>query len=165
MLSPKLLGSCAAWLVASAACTDPGPATYADSVTDPQLPARGLNDLQTWLAAGYYQAWACEDIARPFRSPSPHGRARVCNNDALHAAIAAGTGRFPAGAAAVKEEYDGDVIVGYAVSRKLEEGTTGKAWYWYEHNANGQFANSAGAEDCTGCHGGAARDYVFTLVQ
>ncbi|HET9623980.1 MAG TPA: hypothetical protein VFP84_21560 [Kofleriaceae bacterium] len=151
-------------LLAFVACTDHGPPGVGDDLTDPELPARGLDDIQTWLAAGYYKAWACELVMRPMRSPSPHGYARVCNNEVLHAAISAGSGQFPVGAASVKEEYEAGKLVGFAVSRRLDDGADGNAWYWYERNAEGTFANSAGSGNCTGCHGDAKRDYVYTLV-
>lgn len=149
------------WIVATACTADPGPETAGDDPSDPELPARGTADMPTWLAAGYYRAWHCEPAAHDARAPSPHGRNRICNNAALHAAT--GTGAFPAGAASVKEIFDGDVMA-YAVTRKLADGAGGDAWYWYEANADRVYANGRGTPGCTGCHGGAARDYVFTVV-
>jgi hypothetical protein len=146
--------------IAFTGCTDDGPESFGDDLTDPQLPARGISDARAWLAAGHYQAWRCEPAPHPGRSPSPHGRNRICNNDALRA----GTGDFPVGAAAVKEIYDGDRIVTYAIARKLTAGAGGDGWYWYEANPDKVYANSEGAENCTGCHSGAPRDFVFTVV-
>ena len=150
--------------IAATACTaasEPDPRSAGDDLTDPELPPRGTDDLPAWLAAGYYRAWRCEPEAHEGRAPSPHGRNRICNNAALHAA--AGTGPFPAGAASVKEIFDGDVKT-YAVSRKLADGAGGDTWYWYEGNAEHAYGNGRGTPVCTGCHGGAARDYVFTIV-
>ena len=143
------------------ACADPGPDSFGDDLTETQLPARGTSDAPAWLGAGYYRQWHCEATPHPARAPSPHGRNRICNNDALHAAPA---GDFPAGAASVKEIFDGDGIATYAIARKLTDGTGGDAWYWYEGNPGKTYANSEGADNCTGCHTRAPRDFVFTVV-
>ncbi|HEX2690580.1 MAG TPA: hypothetical protein VHN14_28385 [Kofleriaceae bacterium] len=155
------LAAAATALGLAAACTDPGPESFGDDPTDPQVPARGTTDVTNWLAAGYYLTWHCEAEPHPGRSPSPHGRSRICNNDALHATT---SGAFPVGAAAVKEIFDGATIRSYAVARKVTEGTGGDQWYWYEGNPDKIFANGEGAENCTGCHMQAARDFVFTIV-
>ena len=161
MRSIRLFTPVLVHVLAIAACTDSGPASFGDDLTHPQLPARGTADAPAWLAASYYHAWRCEATQHPGRSPSPHGKTRICNNDALHAAVA---GDFPAGAASVKEIYDGDAIVTYAVARKLTEGAGGDSWYWYEGNPDKVYANGEGADNCTGCHTGAPRDFVFTIV-
>ena len=151
----------AAFVCVLAACADAGPDSFGDDLTDPQLPARGTSDAPAWLAAGYYRQWRCEPTPHPARAPSPHGKNRICNNDALHATT---SGDFPAGAASVKEIYDGDAIVTYAIARKLTDGPGGDAWYWYEGNPDKTYANGEGAGNCTGCHARAARDFVFTVV-
>jgi hypothetical protein len=147
--------------LALAGCTDDGAGSFGDELTDPQLPARGFTDVQSWLAAGYYQAWRCEAAAHGARPRSPHGGSRICNNDAL---AAGGAGAFPVGAAAVKEIFNGGKLTGYAVSRKLAAGDGGDRWYWYEGNADKVYANDQGVDGCTGCHDQADRDYVFTIV-
>ena len=146
-------------MVFAAACTDDGPESVGDELMEPQVPARGTADAKAWLAAGYYQAWHCEASAHAGRPPSPHGKNRICNNDALHATAGAG---FPVGAASVKEIYDGDTVTGYAISRKVAEGDGGD--HWYEATKEKVYANGEGAENCTGCHAGAPRDFVFTIV-
>jgi hypothetical protein len=146
--------------IAFAGCTDDGPESFGDDTTDPQLPPRGTGDARTWLAAGHYLDWRCEPVPHSGRSPSPHGRNRICNNDTLRA----GTGDFPVGATAVKEIYEGDAIVTYAIARKVTAGAGGDGWYWYEANPDKVFANSEGADNCTGCHSGAPRDFVFTVI-
>lgn len=145
----------------TAGCMDDGSASFGDDLTDHQLPARGSKDMPQWLATGFYQAWRCELVPHPGRSPSPHGTTRICNNDVL---AAAGSGAFPVGTAAVKEIFDANGIAGYAVSRKLTAGTGGDAWYWYEGIGDSVSANAEGVGGCTGCHAGAARDFVFTVV-
>jgi hypothetical protein len=149
----------AACALAATACT--GPASFGDDLTNPQLPARGTADIQDWLRAGYYQAWACEPDPHPGRTSSPHGTNRICNNDALHAA--AGTGAFPVGAAAVKELFSGGAVTAYAVTRKTIAGDGGDSWYWYE-GPDTVYANGEGDSSCTGCHAQAPRDFVFTIV-
>jgi hypothetical protein len=162
MLTPRAcLPATALLALLATACTDPGPESSGDDLTDPELPARGTADLPAWLAAGYYLAWHCEPEAHAPRAPSPHGRNRICNNAALHAAT--GTSAFPAGAASVKEIFD-DNVMGYAITRKLGDGTGGDTWYWYEANPDHVYANGPGKASCISCHGGAARDYVFTVV-
>jgi hypothetical protein len=149
-------------LIAIGACT--GPESYGDPVDDPQVPARGFDAIQDWISAGYYLAWHCEPEPHPRRSPSPHGAMnRICSNDAL--AAASGTGPFPVSAAAVKEVYGSSGgIVGYAVYRKVSDRGGGDSWYWYEGSRDDVAANGEGESSCTGCHGAAPRDYVFTVV-
>jgi hypothetical protein len=144
------------------ACSDPGPASFGDPTTDPQLPPRGHEDILGWLAAGHYQAWRCEAAAHGPRPPSPHGTTRICNNDALTGA--AGDGPFPVGAASVKEILQGDRIALYAVYRKVAAGAGGATWYWFEGVEGDIIANGTDDDTCTGCHRGAPRDFVFTVV-
>lgn len=151
------------WCLALAACGDPGPASYGDPLTDPQVPARGHADVLTWLEAGHYQSWSCEAEPHGPRPPSPHGMTRICSNDAL--AAANGEGPYPVGAASVKEVLDdAGAIRLFAVYRKVAAGTGGDTWYWYEGSADDTIANGEGDGTCTGCHAGAPRDFVFTVV-
>ncbi len=155
-----LLGVAAATL---AGCDDPGRASYGDSLTDPQVPPRGYEDAVTWLAAGFYDQWNCESAAHPARPGSPHGSNRICSNDALVAAT--GAGPYPIGAAGVKEIFDdGGSIKLFALYRKVTDGAGGDTWYWYEGKGDEVIANAEGDDTCTGCHGGAPRDHVFTVV-
>ena len=150
--------------LALAACSDPGPGTYGDAMTDPQLPPRGADDLLDWIDAGHYLAWRCEEAAHPARSGSGHGPNRICSNDLL--AGATGDGPYPVGAAAVKEVYNssGEIRL-YAVYRKLEAAPGGDSWYWFEGDRDSNFANGPGDPTCTGCHAGAPRDLVFTVIR
>ena len=138
-------------------------ASFGDDLSDPQTPARGSADLPQWLAAGYYRSWHCEAAPHAGRPPSPHGTTRICNNDALHGA-AAGVGEFPAGAAAVKEIFNGESVAVHAVSLRVTTGQGGDGWYWFEGDASHASGNASGVPGCTGCHEQAARDYVFTIV-
>lgn len=148
--------------IACVSCSSDGDPSYGDDVGDRQLPARGGDDMPVWLAAGHYLDWECEPEPHEARAPSPHGTNRICNNDALHQAD--GTGAFPIGAASVKELYEGDDIRLFAVYRKVAEGEGGDTWYWYEGREGDVVANGEGESGCTGCHAGAPRDFVFTVV-
>ena len=176
-------------LAISAACssttaTAPAGAT-SNSLTDPQKPPTSGNDVQTWLKNGYYKAWKCEPAVHEARKPSPHGKNRICSNDATSTH---GSGEFPVDAAGVKEIFDeaGTTIVGYAVYRHVTAGAGGDSWYWYEtvpaaskapHDANNVVADGLGsggpAKDiCVGCHVGAGsdanhsgHDFVYTQVK
>ncbi len=128
--------------------------------------------IDAWLAKGDYKSWTCETGVRDGKSPSPHGKQRVCSNTKLSGA---GAGEFPTGASNVKELYDaaGTAIIGYAIEQKMKAGG-GDAWYWYERNASGLVANGYGASGppkdiCVGCHSLAGpnhfgHDFVFTQI-
>jgi len=148
------------WLVG---CSDRvGQASYGDDLDDPQIPARGARDMGEWLARGFYRVWTCEPTGHEARPPSPHGRDRICNNDALHGST---TGSYPAGSASVKEFLDGQGgVVGYAVYRKVDESSGGDGWYWYEAFGSSVSTANGDVEACTRCHSRAPREYVFTQV-
>jgi hypothetical protein len=150
-------------LLLAAACGD-GPASYGDPLDDPQLPPRGFEDVLTWLEAGHYLDWACEEAPHPARPGSGHGTNRICSNDLLSGA-AEGTGPYPVGAAAVKELLGSDGAIRlYAVYRKVTAGSGGDTWYWYEGHRGDVIANGEGDGTCTGCHARAPRDFVYTVV-
>lgn len=145
------------------ACGDDGPASLGDVLDDPELPPRGSADVLAWIEAGHYLTWSCEPEPHPARPGSGHGPNRICSNAAL--ATATGDGPYPAGAAAVKEILDDDGAIRlYAVYRKIADGTGGDTWYWYEGLGDNVIANGEGDGTCTGCHAGAPRDYVFTVI-
>jgi hypothetical protein len=156
----KLFGVLVA--IALMAC-DSGLESYGDDLTDSQVPARGSTDIQTWLAAGYYLGWHCEAAPHPARPPGAHGVNRICTNDVM--AAADGTGPFPVGAAAVKELVRGGSVAKWAVYRKVEAGSGGDTWYWYEGGKDDFNANGEGEDGCTGCHSGAPRDFAWTVVR
>jgi hypothetical protein len=154
-----LLGLCLALL----GCSD-GPASYGDELADPQLPPRGHEDVMTWLAAGHYLSWSCEDAPHPARSGSGHGPNRICTNDALTSFT--GDGLYPVGAAAVKEVFNkaGEIRL-YAVYRKVAAKSGGDSWYWYEGKGGNVIGNGEGDGTCTGCHARAPQDNVYTVVR
>src|SRR5262245_7931514 len=170
------------------AATEESPAMNGD-----QTPPQGAAALMAWLEAGKYEDWACEDDIHEARSPSPHGWNRICSNEAI-SEHAAGTGDWPAGAAAVKELYadaTATVPIGYAVYLKTKaDSADGANWYWYEvvpsdhpapHDENGIVADGMGDDGpakkiCVSCHGLAGsddmhspsaggRDQVYTPVR
>ncbi|HLL21237.1 MAG TPA: hypothetical protein VK427_03850 [Kofleriaceae bacterium] len=140
-----------------------GPDSYGDELGNPQLPPRGSSDVTDWLAQGHYLSWNCEPEAHPKRPGSGHGPNRICTNTAL--STATGDGPYPVGAAAVKEIFnDKGEIRQYAIYRKVEATTGGDSWYWYEGKGSDIVANGEGDSTCTGCHGRAPRDFVYTVV-
>ena len=147
-------------------------------VDDSQTPpTTGRVDIEAWLTKGSYKSWHCEAAVHDARSPSPHGKNRICSNDKVSATA---SGAYPVDAGAVKELYDstGTTIVGYAVYRKVKDGTGGDSWYWYErvpqdskapHDANGTVADGVGSSGppqtiCVSCHQGAPNDFVYTRI-
>jgi hypothetical protein len=149
-------------LVFTFACDD-GPATYGEPIDDPQLPPRGSSDLLTWIEAGHYKSWSCEPEPHAARTGSPHGKNRICSNELLTSST--GTGPYPVGAAGIKEIIsDSGSIRLYAVYRKVEAAAGGDSWYWFEGKGSDIASNGEGDSTCTGCHSGAPRDYVFTVV-
>jgi hypothetical protein len=162
-----------------------GGCATADADETDQLPPRGGEAVEAWLAEGAYLDWTCEPDPHPARAPSPHGINRICSNDALSAH---GDGEYPVDAASVKELYaaDATTIVGYAVATHVDAGTEGKNWYWYErvpldhpapHDADGVVADAIGADGpalsiCVSCHSAAGsdadhfgHDFVYTQVR
>lgn len=134
-----------------------GPAAPAD----PQLPpVASESELTAWVAAEVYTKWACEPALHTARSPSPHGKNRICSNAKLSAH---GTGEYPVGAATVKELFDAsDKRIGHAVAVKTKAGA-GEAWHWYERLNGSTVVNSAGDTGtaksvCVGCHAKAGSD-------
>jgi hypothetical protein len=147
---------------AIAGCTD-GPETFGDDLADRQLPPRGYRDIATWLDAGYYKDWHCEASVHPAAPESPHGPNRICNNEVLQDAREH-DGVWPVGSASVKEVFRGSTIVVYAVSRRLDDVPGPDGWYWYEGIGDDVSSIGQDIESCVGCHAGAARDFVFTVV-
>ncbi len=144
-------------------CSD-GPATYGDQLVDPEVPPRGHDDLMTWLEAGHYLAWRCEDARHPPRPGSGHGANRICSNAALSSFTDAGS--FPVGAASVKEIFGSDGAIRlYAVALKVTAEAGGDSWYWFEGSRSDVIANGEGDGTCTGCHSRAPQDYLYTVVR
>lgn len=161
---------------ADAGCPAGCPATTMGDAQTPPMNSDAV--VSAWLAGGAYLGWKCEPAAHDARSPSPHGRNRICNNTKL---TMTATGNYPAGAASVKEILPtdgGTTITGYAIGLKLVAGpSTGASWYWFEKDNGVLIANGKGDKAgnemavCTGCHAGAGsdaqhsgRDFVYTQV-
>jgi hypothetical protein len=145
---------------ASSGASPDAPDRASDGATA-QIPPTGRAALEAWLATGEYLRWSCEPSPHPAREPSAHGRNRICSNDALAGTAA---GPVPAGAASVKELYDGDRRIGSAVALKQQpDSADGAGWYWFENFDGTIYADGPGVSLCTGCHED-ADDYVFTRV-
>lgn len=150
-----------------------------DKMSADQTPPTSAAALTSWLSAGSYDNWHCENGVHEARSPSPHGFNRICSND-LIAANATGTGSWPKGAAAVKELFasaSDTAPIGYAVYLKTDANSAdGANFYWYEvvpddspapHDANGVVADGMGDSGpaqtiCVGCHAAAGSDAPHT---
>lgn len=116
-------------------------------VVDDQSPPLTHVELVPWLADGAYQTWACEAAAHPARPPGAHGDNRICSNTLLSGSDA---GRYPIGAASVKELVRDGGIVGYAVMRKVADAGTQSDWFWYEAFGDTVYAEGRSAPDAPG---------------
>ena len=167
--------------------------TLGDSDGTEQLPpTTGRAAARAWLNAGAWRRWRCEAAAHPGAGLSPHTLNRVCNNELLVNAAAGAP--WPVGAASVKELLDPAMpgrVVGYALYRKVSEGTDGSHWFWFEYvlpevtldpapprEADGTIAEGLGDRGgsgnvCVPCHARSGAndagvtgygDFVFTRV-
>lgn len=135
--------------------TTPGPAAVTPSDAPPEDPAA----IGRWLRGGGYRGWA---PSSPIHATGEHGGARVLFNPLLAASWAAGGGRHPLGAAAVRELYEDDLATprGFALMIKVAEGDVDRGWFWYEvfGQADDDDArptvSQIGAPGCVGCHAG-----------
>lgn len=131
--------------------------------TAPDVPATA-DKLFPYLQAGTYQAFPAESA--PHASAGPHGQVRTFINPILEGSLAAGDASHPVGAAAVKEMYSGDALVGWAVYVKTQGETDGgNGYYWYEVSSTtdpGQVvAEGNGAPACISCHA-AGQDFTLS---
>jgi hypothetical protein len=156
-----LLAACAADSTVNPEDPDPQPMPDPLAVDD-QSPPTSHAAIGPWLAEGAYLTWACEPVPHPARPPGAHGENRICSNDLLSASA---TGAYPIGAATVKELYRNGELDGYAVMRKLADTGAANDWYWYELIGTSVVADGRSPGICTGCHGGAPRDFIFTRVE
>ena len=142
---------------------DPDPDPDPDPlVVDDQSPPISHSALVPWLAEAAYETWACEPEAHPARPPGAHGENRICSNDLLSQTT---DGRYPVGAASVKELVRGGQVTGFAVMRKLADTGSAGDWFWYEAFGDSVIAEGRTPGICTGCHSGAPRDFIFTRVE
>jgi Cytochrome P460 len=123
-------------------------------------------DLQAWLGAGHYRAWAHE--SKSHESSGPHGEAvKTFVSPSLYASLQKSGALHPEGAAAVKELYDAaGKHTGWAVSVKVAaDSASGKGWYWYEVLSTAPGAKPAyegvGKELCRDCHTERSADQVL----
>lgn len=138
---------------------------------DPENPPTGAAALGQWIPEGHYKAWKCEPAAHDGRSPSPHGKNRICSNASLSGA---GPGEYPVNSAAVKELYDaaGTTVTGHAVARHVKAGAGADSWYWYEKIGSSVVADGTAVSGCSGCHSAAGsdaqhsgHDFIYTQIK
>lgn len=123
--------------------------------------------LFSWLQARSYEQLPNDGMIHP--ANSAHGRAiKVFFNKTLDDSIKANNPSHPVGSVAVKELYTEDMMTlrGWAVSIKTQaDSAGGQGWYWYEvfstTSGASPVAAGQGVSLCTGCHSGAARDFVY----
>lgn len=155
----------------TAACTPPatgGDGGVADGGAVDQTPPEGDADMQAWLDEEHYVDWTCQPAIGDAHAASPHGRRRICHNDALATALDGEP--LPVGSAVVKEIYnDADERAGTAVLLKVGDGTGGDSWYWYERTGVITVTDGRDAIGCVGCHEGAesegGREMVYVTVE
>jgi hypothetical protein len=146
-----------------------------DSAGDSETPATGRAELiASWIARNDYRRWTCEPVGHDARSPSPHGRNRICNNQKV---VDHGPGEYPTGAASVKEIFDDlGKLTGHLVTHKLGPGKA-ESWLWYMEVGGTIVLNGRGdtpepSAKCVGCHAQAGsdaehsgHDYVYTQLK
>lgn len=147
----------------AAACdtadADPVASPESDTST-PELPPTETDALLAWLQRREYADWAAESEIH--RSEGPHGGdVRTFVNLLLFESLDAGSAEHPVDAATVKELYDGDDVVGWAVMVKVDAGSGGATWFWYERVGTSVYADDVGEALCSGCHG-AGTDQILT---
>jgi hypothetical protein len=124
-----------------------------------------LAEIQAWLHAGAYLEWERHD---PVPAPGMSGGARVYLSPELVASLRAGSSNHPAGSAAVREIVDAEDptrMIGWALNHKLEAGTGGDAWFFYEVFSTepdaAPLVAERGAPGCVGCHAD-GQDFVLS---
>jgi hypothetical protein len=126
------------------ASADSGPTRGELAPTDPA-------ELLPWLQRGEYLEWTAESGIH--LSEGPHGGdVLTFVNTALLESLDSGATEHPIDAATVKELYDDDDVVGWAVMVKVATGTGGATWFWYERVGSSVYAAETDVELCYGCH-------------
>jgi hypothetical protein len=146
-------------------CGDSGPASDCSNITAEDVPSESAA-LFAYLDCAGYEGLASESSVHP--STSAHSSmARVFINDTLEQSLASGAAEHPVGAASVKEIYQGNgtTLRGWAAMVKVEAGSGGDTWFWYENydtaSNDSPVAASRGAGICVPCHG-PGRDHFLT---
>lgn len=162
-----------------------GDAAAAESATDGPLedatvPLAGDDEVPTdsdelfaYLQAGSYKGFATEAAAHTSVGPHPSSALQPSStvqayfNSAMDASLKAGNTTHPAGAAIVKEFFDGSgELIGWAASVKTDDDSqNGQGWYWYEVLSTTDNSNPVAAANgvalCWGCHA-TGRDFVLS---
>ena len=119
--------------------------------------------LEAFLERGGYQDWPAEAAAHA--SSGPHGNSvRTFYSPRAAQAVLEESPTFPAGAATVKELFDGANLYGYSVWVKADaDSDSGNNVYWYETANGGSPYEGLGARICTGCHS-AGQDFLLSFL-
>ncbi len=108
-----------------------------------------------------YTSWEAEPMVHPPGGGSPHpNNLRTFFNPALATSMGMSNTEHPVGAAAIKESWDGDELVGWFIEVKIAEGAGPQTWYWWSDLAGVDTVGAAGV-GCSDCHA-AGVDFVTT---
>lgn len=162
-----------ALLLATSACGSKGSDEGDAETGTPSTGAAGeISDtsaagLTSFLKEGKFRDWTVRQSV-PIDSVSAHAsKTQTFFNDTAATAAKAGIVPLPKGSVLVKDifESDGTTLHAQAVMAKVEDGTRGDTWVWFEGTLPG-LPNpfyGRGLSTCTGCHGSGS-DFVRTIV-
>lgn len=149
-------GAAAACPSDGTSCPDGDSGTTASQVRPPEAEA-----VIAAIEAGSYADWEAEPMVHPPGEGSPHPNdVRTFFNPELATSMGANNTEHPVGAAAVKESWDGDELIGWFIEVKIAEGTGPETWYWWSDIADVDTVGAVGV-GCSDCHA-AGVDYVTT---
>ena len=118
-----------------------------------------------WLAKKNYRDFPSDArIHASSAGPAVHGDVKIFFNEKLADSMAAGNKSHPIGSMSVKELYEDENLIGWALSLKAKEDDgKGNGWYWYEvlstTDSKNPVAASLGNSNCIGCHA-PGRDFI-----
>lgn len=143
------------------ACSGDDDAGTAMPGTDQRPPSDPMM-IGAWIDGGAYLRWDCEPARHPAATPSPHGDNRICWNTTVTEARG-GSGMWPAGATAVKEQYDGAGVLGsISLTTRTTDAESPAAWFYWRRAGGVVSHATAGEAFCSGCHADAPRDFVWS---
>ena len=138
-----------------------------DVTLEPPPDDSDLAAIQAWLVAGEYLEWERHEPPPP---PGGASGSIVYLSPELAASLRSGVQEHAVGVAAVREIVDleqGDVLLGWAYTHKLEAGTGAQGWLFYEvfdTTSDGvALVAERGATGCVGCHGDGV-DFVRSRI-
>jgi len=109
--------------------------------------------LAAWLDTRAFRSWTGDASPRPPQPDSPHGTVQVFFNPTVEASLRQGNASHPAGSVLVKEVHGGGgSIQGYSAMIKVQDGSSGGDWLFYEAFGSSASTFDLGAAGCVGCH-------------